>query len=506
MKKFKEINTTWIASLNSQRQASLTNIFFIFIFVFIISSIFPIQSLASTNVDLNVIGCNYNNICEAPDEANLNCSNDCTLCNFNNVCEVLKGEATSSCPSDCGVPSHRRRYIYATSTDAIYEVAGDILNLNIKKGINYVILSWDTVVPTYGSVSWGIGDSYSGGIVNGIKITSNHEILIENLSASTTYSYVINSSLPLYFLATNSGTFTTASIPEIKFVPSIYNLVATSNKAEIILNWNNPDSKDFTGVKITRSPFFFPADPLDGKIIYDGAGTYTRDSDLVSNKKYYYSAFSYDKDLNYSPGVLVWASLKDGLSSSTIPLDEWEVIPEFQASTTGKVVTTTTPAATSTYVLVPISNFVFTGGDMEFGVTSNTVRVYQFGEFRIIAAVDRLPINTKSLILRIQDPSNISNTYLYSFTLDPTKKYFYLDLSNLTNNIYPFSIISYDLGTKASSVANGFLDVRMLKEPKAYSFFDVVSNLFTPKIFIVLSILVVFGAFQVFSLTKFLKL
>ncbi len=72
----------------------------------------------------------------------------------------------------------------------------------------------------------------------------------------------------------------------------------------VFISWQNPDSVLFAGVRIVRSPYGFPADPLDGKVIYQGPGTYVRDVSGVPGIMYYYAAFAYDAKNNYSSGTL----------------------------------------------------------------------------------------------------------------------------------------------------------------------------------------------------------
>ena len=423
-----------IRSFNLKKYLIISLVLFVGIF-----SIFYKIGVASVRVNLNVIGCNYNNICEPPDEANLNCSNDCTSCNYNDVCELLKGETPDSCPLDCRVAGGP---IDGTPSKPVL-VTGTILNINIKVGINYAIISWDSAVPTFGSVSWGKGDNFNNGVIKSLKISTHHSIIIENLAPNTKYSYSINSSLPDYYYAVSFGTFTTLPLPEIKFVPSIYDLTATGNNDEIILNWKNPISDIFSGVKIVRSPFFYPASPNEGKLIYDGSGNYARDTGVEKNTKYYYSAFSYDKDFNYSSGVVVEGSLlykgiveKEDLDAQNLSLN----------------------------------NFVFLEGDLELPVSSSTVRIYPFNDLKIIVGASRFSVDIKTLILRIQDPEDTSKIYSYSLILDPTGRYFYAVIPNFWDkNVYPFSIISYGLDNKEVSISRGYFDVKSPARTKSYS-------------------------------------
>ena len=446
------------------------SIFFIFIFLSLFS-----KSTASVQVQLQVEGCNNNNICEIETENNSNCSNDCTTCNHNNVCEILKGETPALCPSDCqtelppvtppATPSVTTSYrssarmIQAPVPAPVpipIVVNGDILNLNIIPGINYGIISWDTEVPTDGQISWGAGDNFNDGSIKNDKIDIHHQAIIENLSPDTKYYYFIKSTLPEYYLATETGMFTTLPIPEINTVPTISNLLEKQTESDIVLNWQNPDSKDFMGVKVVRSPFFFPADPSDGKIIYDGNGTYARDSNVSLDTKYYYSSFSYNKNLDFSSGVLAEGYLKSK-NSTTSELNAPDMSPVNISFTH------------SNLKPLPLSNITFAEGDMELPMSSSSaVKVYPFSDIRIIIDTNRVSFGTKILILRIYDPEDSQKVYSYSFSIDPTNRFYYITVPNtLTAKVYPFSIISYGADHKEISIAKSFFDIRAVEVPKS---------------------------------------
>lgn len=437
-------------------------------------SFFPGYSIASTNVHLNVEGCNNNNICESF-ENNLICSNDCNTCNGNNVCEPLKGETKLLCPADCKSSGNNHNFIIAP---------GIISNIDIISGINYAIISWDSDVPSYGSVSWGIGDGYNGGSITNTEIVSHHLFIVENLSASTTYSYLITSSLPDSYYVSHVGNFTTLSIPEIKIIPSIYNLTATTTSNEIILSWKNPDNEDFDGVKIVRSPFFFPLNPDEGKIIYEGKGIYVRDSDIIFDQKYYYSAFSYDKDLHYSSGVLVQSILK----SKKISTSTEEAHQDEENKNT---------------IILPINHFVFSQNDLELPASSSTIVVYPYNDLKIIIDAKRFPVGTKTLILKIQDQYDISKSFSYSFVLDNTKNFFYANVPNFFNkNIYAFSITSYGSDYKIISETKGFFDVRGVDGSKQILFSDLIKDIRFEKSWILYFGISLFGIFCILFLGK----
>ncbi len=417
--------------------------------IFIFGLIFS-YSLAATNINLTIEGCNNNYICEPPSENNSSCSNDCTSCNYNNVCQIQMGESQTSCSQDCR--SRRSSPIYGVGGDIETPliVEGKITNLNIKTGINYAIISWDTDVPAYGSVSWGIGDSYNDGVINSIKISGHQEMVIENLSASTTYYYYISASLPDYYFVSTEGTFTTTPIPEVKIIPSIYNFETASKNGEVLINWTNPSSDDFYGVKIVQSPLFFPRDPNEGKIIYEGSGNYARDSGLISNQKYYYSAFSYDRDYNYSSGVVSEVIFKPS-ATSTLDLGEKVLQPQ------------------------DINNFIFIQDDLELPIyPGGMINVYPYSNFKIITDPNRFEIKIKTIILNLKERATLSKTYSYSFGFDPRRNIYYVIVPTFfNNNIFDFSIIAYDLNNKPIYVTEGGFNVKGINlseySPSIYS-------------------------------------
>jgi len=88
---------------------------------------------------------------------------------------------------------------------------------------------------------------------------------------------------------------------------NISNFDAYSKDSQIALRWNNPKDNDFAGVMITRSETFYPENPYDGFLVYDGRGEYFIDSNLNNGQRYYYTAFSYDEIGNLSSGAIVSA-------------------------------------------------------------------------------------------------------------------------------------------------------------------------------------------------------
>ncbi|MFA6448597.1 MAG: metallophosphoesterase [bacterium] len=88
---------------------------------------------------------------------------------------------------------------------------------------------------------------------------------------------------------------------------------AANNDGRIVLTWTAPADPDFRGVLIRRGTQGFPQDPAapgvaSDIIVYSGAATTFTDTGLTSGAAYFYSAFAFDENLNYSDGVFASAT------------------------------------------------------------------------------------------------------------------------------------------------------------------------------------------------------
>lgn len=86
---------------------------------------------------------------------------------------------------------------------------------------------------------------------------------------------------------------------------NISNFQAVSGDSQIILNWQNPSESDFKTVKIFRSTKFYPANPEEGVLVYNGKGSFLINTGLINGIRYYYTVFAYDQVGNYSSGAIV---------------------------------------------------------------------------------------------------------------------------------------------------------------------------------------------------------
>jgi len=109
---------------------------------------------------------------------------------------------------------------------------------------------------------------------------------------------------------------------------NVSNFEAIPGDKKIELKWKNPPDLDFKAVRIMRSETFYPNDPSDGILVYDGKDTFVEIRFLQNGVRYYFTAFAYDKVGNYSSGAIVSAvPQKLGARPIVPPPPPPEVIP-----------------------------------------------------------------------------------------------------------------------------------------------------------------------------------
>ena len=88
-------------------------------------------------------------------------------------------------------------------------------------------------------------------------------------------------------------------------VDMVKNFKLFKENGKIKLSWDNPDNKDFAGVKIIKNPFREPYSYNDGQKLYAGKDNYTYDSFGALDVEKYYAVFTFDDIPNYSKPVII---------------------------------------------------------------------------------------------------------------------------------------------------------------------------------------------------------
>lgn len=190
---------------------------------------------------------------------------------------------------------------------------------------------WKTTRQAVSIFSWGTTTEYTLGTFSELDLSLDHLSFLENLIPDTQYFFFIEVDDFTTGKQGYVGTFNTLPLPDIKPPTNIINLQAIGTEDAVDLKWSNPPDEDFDLVRIVRSEEFFPASPYDGKVVYEGRGESTRDTDVNFGTTYFYSAFAFDKTGNYSEGsIAIGRLVSKGIPPEIIkePFEEFPPSPE----------------------------------------------------------------------------------------------------------------------------------------------------------------------------------
>jgi len=85
----------------------------------------------------------------------------------------------------------------------------------------------------------------------------------------------------------------------------VKNLKILKENSKIKLTWDNPNDKDFAGVKVIKNPFREPFSNNDGQKLYAGKDNYTLDNFGAVDIEKYYAVYTYDDVPNYSKPIII---------------------------------------------------------------------------------------------------------------------------------------------------------------------------------------------------------
>ncbi|MDD5146511.1 MAG: hypothetical protein PHN39_02120 [Candidatus Pacebacteria bacterium] len=245
--------------------------------------------------------CDNNGIC-AGLENSMNCTSDCG-CNNNLTCESQRGEDVSNCSTDCRSGST----IFVPDT-----VPLKITNVEVKD-INFdsALISWSTDEVGLCKFTWGTTTNYYGGAISEEMFLKQHETLLFNLySGSLYYFKIICRDTNNNWAETSDFQFSTLSISNEETLSNIETFSYQAGERNINLTWGNPKQGDWEEIQIFKSEKFYPQNPNDGELVFKGKEVSFHDINIKEGVDYYYTAFTVDKNGNYSSGAILKARVK----------------------------------------------------------------------------------------------------------------------------------------------------------------------------------------------------
>lgn len=273
-----------------------------------------------------------------------------------------------------------------------------VLNFSVEPSFDQAIIKFETNVSTRYTLNWGKSSDYEEGSMSSNELQKYHTILIPDLLPGVKYFFKID----LYDsldrkLTLDNQTFTTLKLPELP--SNVSNLKASPDEEKITLTWNNP-SIDFETIRIIRSDKFFPRDPFDGELVYEGKGEKFIDANVVKGKDYFYAVFVRDFDNNYSSGALVRSRLYvpgeeiPDLFAGVIDLPESDIHPLFKK------------------LKLKDFDFIQDGKKAEFQ-GADTVLIKGDRALKVSLDYEKVPEVLKTLTITLSHPANPSKVFSF---------------------------------------------------------------------------------------------
>ncbi len=171
-------------------------------------------------------------------------------------------------------------------------------------------ISWSTNEVCLAELYYGENEAYEYGplIDHSDSYEMFHNFALSGLKSGTTYYLRIKSE-------NQNGAerilqdYSFNTLPEFNLPANVGSLLAVQKDKTIFLTWQNPSDEDFAGVLINRKIGSPSLDKNDGERIFDGSMESFIDSNVEQGKKYYYTAFSYNKANLFSTGVFVFVQV-----------------------------------------------------------------------------------------------------------------------------------------------------------------------------------------------------
>jgi hypothetical protein len=279
-----------------------------------------------------------------------------------------------------------------------------ISNVSVTVSYDSATVSWTTSELSLSRLAWGPNRDYSSGTVAGEQFTRKHSAFIASLQPYTNYYFSLTAIGTDGDDSNYAGEFVTLARPDTVPPDNVVSFTATAQADHIFLSWQNPSDLDFEKVRIVRSDKFFPLDPYNGQVVYEGLDSVFRDTSVTPGVIYYYTAFTQDQAGNYSSGSLAFTLIpgRDGQSL----FDPGAPVVDLELPSLGRV-----PANPSSF-----TDFKLIAPDGEI-VDSLNPTIALGEDLKIAIPKDKLPSVSSFLTLTVQDLNNQNptSTYLFSY-------------------------------------------------------------------------------------------
>lgn len=282
-------------------------------------------------------------------------------------------------------------------------------NFALVPDTNSARFAWETNIPTQFVLRYGLTREMDDEIVQTSIYRREHTTLISGLTADTVYFYellLVDSYGREVIL--RAGQFRTAMGIDTTPPSNIQNLIGQAVSSDVYLSWRNPTDSDFAYVRVVRNFRFFPQNPTDGFVVYEGDATSVIDQGaLGGQERQYYTVFAFDGSDNRSSGAVVRVQrVTDQTTDTTTPTSS-----DLDEET---MVTTPTPIDL-TQLRLRAEDIMFLQDDGQVVAINGLVTLNAGTDYSISVPATAVPNHLKSIIVTVQHPTN--NKITQSFLL-----------------------------------------------------------------------------------------
>ncbi len=329
-----------------------------------------------------------------------------------------------------------------------------LLEFSIEPGSQSARFSFTTSVPTVYTIRYGIGDVLTEGQVQAERYATDHVTVLTDLEPRTTYFYEVYATDRFNReVLLRRDSFTTTHRFTIETPLNVSNLRANAVGSDVLLSWKNPEYSGFSHVRLVRNHIFFPNDPWDGFVVYEGMNNNFYDSGALGQySRQYYTVFTYNLDGVHSSGAITFVD-KDEVREPVIPspITPTETKPPSIKDKETEVVTE--------FYDLRINDVEFIQRDRVFAIDVDTVVLFTESSFLVRVPVDKVPSHAKTLIFSIYDPDGYDPVASYLLDEDDDGSYYVANVGGLVREgDHPFSVSLFDSKKELLHVVEGVIE------------------------------------------------
>lgn len=288
-----------------------------------------------------------------------------------------------------------------------------LIDFNVYAGTNSLDLNFDTNFPVITTIQWGQTADYELGSLASEIYSTEHNILLNDLSPGTLYYFklILVDGRGRVAIVDNQQARTLS--PEDLLVSNVANLRVIGGPERITLSWQNPPT-NFDQIRIVRSDKFFPRDPFDGEIVFEGRAEEFVDTDFDPEKDrkdgkiFYYTVFTENAG-RFSSGVIVSASLLSPGERSKVK-DFFAGIVELSKDLIHPLL--------EKFSLIDID---FIQDNEKLSVIDDTVEIKGDRTLKVSIAYEKVPEILKTIAMTMYDPDDSSKTFSFLLRINEEK-------------------------------------------------------------------------------------